>query len=56
MGKIQRITSLQYNFSLFNPSEGLDSYYNRFLQSDLGKIYLGIPWKELSKSFNLKES
>ena len=55
MGKIQRISDLQFKFSLFNPTEDFDIYYNRFLQSDLGKIYLGIPWKELSKSFKLKE-
>lgn len=56
MGKIQRITSLQYKFSLFNLSEDYNTYYNRFLQSDLGKIYLGIPWNELVESFKLKES
>ncbi len=56
MCKIQRITSLQYKISLFNPSEDFDRYYHFFLQTDLGKIYLGIPWKELFQSFKLKES
>ena len=56
MGKIQRITSLQYKFPLFNLSEDFNTYYIRFLQSDLGKIYLGIPWNDLVKSFRLKES
>ena len=39
MGKIQRISDLQFKFSLFNPPEDLDIYYTRFLQSDLGKNY-----------------
>ena len=56
MGKIQRISDLQFKFSLFNLSEDFDTYYNCFLPSDLGKIYLGTPWDGLSKSFNLKES
>ena len=56
MGKIQRITGLQYKFSLFNLSEDFDTYYNRFLESDLGKIYLGIPWNDLVESFELEES
>ena len=55
MGKIQRITGLQYKFSLFNLSEDFDTYYNRFLESDLGKIYLGIPWNDLVESFELEE-
>ena len=56
MSKIQRITGLQYEFSLFNPSEDFDIYHTLFLQSDLGKVYLGIPWDELVASFKLKES
>ncbi len=56
MGKIQRISGLQYEFSLFNLTEDFDTYYNRFLQSDLGKIYLGIPWGQMVESFGLYES
>ena len=55
MSKIQRISGLQYNFSLFSINENYDVYYSRFLESDLGKIYLGIPWLELSKSFGLED-
>ncbi len=55
MSKIQRISGLQYEFSFFNASENFDSYYSRFLESDLGKIYSAIPWQELSKSFELKD-
>ncbi len=55
MSKIQRISGLQHEFSFFNASENFDNYYSRFLESDLGKIYLAIPWQELSKSFGLKD-
>ena len=55
MNKIQRISGLQYEFSFFNASENFNSYYSRFLESDLGKIYSAIPWQELSKSFGLKD-
>ncbi len=56
MSKIQRISGLQYNISFFSINENLNTYYARFLESDLGKIYKAIPWKELSKSFGLEES
>ena len=56
MSKIQRISGLQYNFSFFSISENFDTYHALFLESDLGKIYKGIPWKELSNSFGLGES
>ena len=56
MPKIQRISELQHNFSFFNPSENFDAYFNRFLSSDLGKIYTAIPWDDLVKAFKIKES
>jgi hypothetical protein len=56
MCKIQRISEFQHEFSFFTPSENYNSYYNRFLDSDLGKIYRAIPWAELVKTFRLRES
>ena len=56
MSKIQRISGLQHEFSFFSPNDNFNSYYSRFLESDLGKIYLAIPWQELTKSFQLKDS
>lgn len=53
--KVQRISDKQYEFSLFSEVENFETYYLRFLTSDLGKIYLGIPWNELVTTFNLKE-
>jgi len=56
MSKIQRISGLQHEFSFFSPSDNFNSYYSRFLESNLGKIYIAIPWQELTKSFQLKDS
>ena len=56
MSKIQRISGFQYNFSFFSINEDFDTYYSRFLESDLGKIYLGTPWQALIKSFKLEDS
>lgn len=56
MYKIQRISNFQYTFTFSSPIEQFDIFYDRFLKSDLGKIYLAVPWDELVKSFGLKES
>ena len=54
--KIQRISEFQHKFSFLSSVENFDAYYARFLESDLGKIYLAIPWSDLVKYFCLKES
>jgi len=36
------------------PSDKFDSYYQNFLNSDLGHLYQSIPWKSLTKSFSKK--
>ncbi len=56
MTKVQRISDLQHTFSFFNSSENFDLFYDRFLETDLGKIYRSIPWINLVKDFDLKES
>ncbi len=56
MTKIQRISNFQHRFSFLSPTEEFDSFYERFLQSDLGKIYQAIPWETLVDSFGLSES
>lgn len=54
--KIQRInqTSLEINFN--SPRQEFSLYWNLFLQSDIGKVYLAIPWDELVKHFKIKEN
>jgi len=55
MSKIQRISNFQHQFSFLNSEENFLQYYNRFLSSDLGKIYTAIPFDSLIKEFKLKE-
>ena len=54
--KIQRISNFQSSLNFISPQQELHLYYSRFLESDLGKIYQGIPWDDLVKTFGLKES
>ena len=56
MCKIQRISNFQHSFSFSSSIEQFDSFYQRFLQGDLGKVYLAIPWDELVGSFGLMDS
>lgn len=56
MYKLQRISDFQHTFTFSSQSEQFDIFYNRFLQSDLGKIYLAVPWDDLVRCFGLNES
>jgi hypothetical protein len=56
MYKIRRISDFQHSFSFSSQSEQFDIFYDRFLRSDLGKIYRAVPWEDLVGSFGLKES
>ncbi len=53
--KVQRIneSSLEINFN--SPRQEFSIYWNRFLESEIGKIYLTIPWSELVSHFKIKE-
>ena len=56
MTKIRRISEFQHEFSFLSASENFNLYFNQFLLSDLGKIYLAIPWDDLVSVFKIKES
>lgn len=56
MSKIRRIQDFQHSFSFSSQQEQFDTFYDRFLESDLGKIYLAVPWEDLVSVFGLKES
>ncbi len=56
MAKIVRLSEFQYKFSIFTINENFDSFYAQFLKTDLGKIYLSMPFSELSQAFKLKDS
>ena len=53
--KLQRISDFQHSFSFLSYSENLDAFYARFLESDLGKIYMAIPWDALVENLQVKE-
>jgi hypothetical protein len=56
MHKIRRISDFQHTFTFSSQSEQFDIFYDRFLKSDLGKIYRAVPWEVLVRSFGLNES
>ena len=56
MAKIRRIHDFQHSFTFSSQTEQFDAFYARFLESDLGKIYIAVPWDDLVASFGLKES
>src|SRR5690625_2953152 len=51
--KVQLFTEIQKEFQFF-PEQDLERFKNRFLNSELGKIYKAIPWKDLVRDFNIK--
>jgi hypothetical protein len=56
MHKLRRLSGFQHTFTFSSQTEQFDVFYSRFLESDLGKIYLAVPWDELVRSFDLEES
>jgi len=54
--KVQRIneSSLEINFN--SPRQEFSIYWNLFLQSEIGKIYLTIPWGDLVMHFEINEN
>lgn len=52
--KIQRFSGIQKEFQFF-PTDDLELFKKRFYQSDLGKLYIAIPWKNLIKDFGIRE-
>jgi hypothetical protein len=55
MRKLRRIFESTPEISFLSPQKEFSLYWNSFLESELGKIYQSIPWKELAKSLNVKE-
>lgn len=56
MSKVQRISQFQHRFLFSNPEEQFSLYFDRFLSSDLGKIYTAIPWEMMVSTFDLQEA
>jgi hypothetical protein len=55
MSKLQRIFESTPEISFISPQAEFSLYWNSFLESELGKIYQALPWKELIKHLKLKE-
>jgi len=54
--KIRRLSQFQKQITFPNFDNVLDKHLSVFQQTDLGKIYEGVPWNDLAKSFGLKEN
>ena len=55
MSKLQRIFESTPEISFVSPQTEFSLYWNKFLESELGKIYQVIPWNDLIKHLKLKE-
>ena len=55
MAKVQKISQFQYNLQFQNAEENFNNVYVQLLNSNLGKIYQAIPWKNLVDNFNIKK-
>jgi hypothetical protein len=55
MSKIRRIweSTLEINFK--SPQEEFKLYWESFLESEVGKIHVSIPWQDLIQHFRIKE-
>jgi hypothetical protein len=53
--KIRRISQFQKQFNFPNFDTSYEDYLFSFYQTDLGKIYLAIPWEELVQILGLKQ-
>ena len=55
MRKLRRIFESTPEISFISPQSEFLLYWNKFLESELGKIHQVIPWQELAKNLKLKE-
>src|SRR5690606_12798189 len=55
MTKVRRLSGFQHSFTFSSQTEQFDAFYARFLEGDLGKIYIAVPWDELVTAFKLGE-
>lgn len=54
--KIQRIAESTLEINFKSPREEFRLYWDAFLRSEIGQIYLSVPWQSLIKEFKIKES
>ena len=56
MSKLRRIFESTPEISFISPQKEFSLYWNKFLKSELGKIYQSIPWVELCKSLKIRDN
>ena len=56
MSKVRRIRDFQHSFSFTSQQEQFGAFFDRFLESDLGKIYGAVPWDDMVTALGLKEA
>lgn len=55
MSKLRRIFETTPEISFISPQKEFSLYWNKFLESELGRIYQSIPWQDLVKTLKLRE-
>jgi len=55
MAKIIKISEKLSTLNFYSPQQEFELYQKAFLASPLGRLHESIPWKELAKSFQLRE-
>lgn len=53
--KIRRISGFQNKINFTSADQQFSLYYDRFMQSELGKIHSAIPWDGLVEQFGIKQ-
>lgn len=56
MGKVRRLQDFQHVFSFSSQEEQFNIFYERFLESDLGKVHRAVPWDDMVDAFGLTEA
>jgi len=54
MAKIHKLQNNILQFEFFTPHREFEIYWNKFLSTELGRIYQAIPWRELVRYFRKK--
>ena len=56
MRKIRRIYETSQEINFISPQKEFSLYWQSFQESELGRIYKAIPWRELAKSLKIREN
>lgn len=54
--KVRRISGTTLEIQFISPQKEFQQYWDSFLSSELGFIYQGIPWQELTKKLGIREN